>query len=299
MGHCAPTIMQTVLDASQVEAHWLVKMTAGLPGGIGNTGHECGAITAPLILLGLRHARDPLDRGVPVVVCKGQNLLRRFAECEGTTLCHAIRGRSRVPLRCVGVVRRGPEQYARTLARDCSDAISGERRDAYGRLHAHFVEKGFHCAQAVIGDVAPLIPVGQALLDGVSGFMGGTAFAGMTCSAFAAGVMAMGVAVGTIENSHLRVLRMIARMAAGGDAFADDVNAFNRIMNLGHRLSERFTAEFGSTQCRAITEADFSTAAGVRHFVDSDGTAKCAVIAQTVARHVREMIDTTRAAPAA
>lgn len=88
-------------------------------------------------------------------------------------------------------------------------------------------------------------------------------------------------------------------MAAGRDAFADDVNAFNRIMNLGHRLSERFIAEFGSTQCRAITQSDFSTAAGARHFVDSDGATKCAVIARTVARHVRDMIETTRAGPAA
>jgi hypothetical protein len=38
MGHCAPTVMQTLLDASDSEAEWLVKLTAGLPGGIGNTG---------------------------------------------------------------------------------------------------------------------------------------------------------------------------------------------------------------------------------------------------------------------
>ena len=28
---------------------------------------------------------------------------------------------------------------------------------------------------------------------------------------------------------------MIGMMAAGGDAFADDVNEFNRVMNLGHQ----------------------------------------------------------------
>jgi hypothetical protein len=55
MGHCAPTIMQTMLDVSETDAQWLVKLTAGLPGGIGNTGGECGGVTAPLVLLGLRH----------------------------------------------------------------------------------------------------------------------------------------------------------------------------------------------------------------------------------------------------
>ncbi|HEX6664939.1 MAG TPA: hypothetical protein VF025_14810, partial [Gaiellaceae bacterium] len=42
MGHCAPTVMQTVLDASASEAKWPVRLTAGLPGGIGNTRGECG-----------------------------------------------------------------------------------------------------------------------------------------------------------------------------------------------------------------------------------------------------------------
>jgi hypothetical protein len=40
MGHCAPTVMQTVLDASASEVTWPVRLTAGLPGGIGNTGGE-------------------------------------------------------------------------------------------------------------------------------------------------------------------------------------------------------------------------------------------------------------------
>jgi hypothetical protein len=43
MGPCAPTVMQTLLDASDTEAEWLVKLTAGLPGGVGNTGAECVA----------------------------------------------------------------------------------------------------------------------------------------------------------------------------------------------------------------------------------------------------------------
>jgi Putative redox-active protein (C_GCAxxG_C_C) len=52
MGHCAPTVMQTMLDTSDANSTWLVTMTAGLPGGIGNTGGECGGLTAPLILMG-------------------------------------------------------------------------------------------------------------------------------------------------------------------------------------------------------------------------------------------------------
>ena len=56
MGHCAPTVMQTLLDLGNTKEEWLVRMCAGLPGGIGNTGFECGGITAPLIKFGLEHS---------------------------------------------------------------------------------------------------------------------------------------------------------------------------------------------------------------------------------------------------
>lgn len=42
------------------------------------------------------------------------------------------------------------------------------------------------------------------------------------------------------------MLRMIGTMAAGGDAFTDDLNKFNRTMNLGHQLATWFTGAFGS-----------------------------------------------------
>ena len=131
MGHCAPTVMQTLLDASDTEAEWLVKLTAGLPGGIGNTGAECGGVTAPLVLIGLRHARDAVHDGLPPVIHKGHDLLRRFAGCHGTTLCREIRGTNRLPLRCVGAVRHAPELCAQTLSSDCAHVIPAARRDPY------------------------------------------------------------------------------------------------------------------------------------------------------------------------
>ena len=129
MGHCAPTVMQTLLDASDTEAERLVKLTAGLPGGIGNTGAECGGVTAPLVLIGLRHARDPLHQGLPPFIDKGHDLLQRFAGCHGTTLCREIRGTDRLPVRCVGAVRHAPELCAQTLSSDCAHVIPAASRD--------------------------------------------------------------------------------------------------------------------------------------------------------------------------
>jgi hypothetical protein len=282
--------MQTMLDVSQIDARWLVKLTAGLPGGIGNTGGECGGVTAPLVVLGLRHGLEAGAQGVPVIVYKGHDLLRRFAACHGTTSCREIRGQARVPLRCIGVVRQASPLSAQTMCSDCTGSISEEQKASYGRLHAHWVEQGFHCAHAVFHRLDPPFPVTRELLDGSSAFMGGTVFTGMTCSALTAGVMALGVALGDVENSRLRVLRMIGTMAIGGDAFADKLNAFNRIMNLGRELAQWFAGQFGSTQCRAITQCDFFTTQGVRRYIESGGTARCSAIAQSVAHRVQGMV---------
>lgn len=34
MGHCAPTAMQTILDVSSTDKEWLVRLSAGMPGGL-------------------------------------------------------------------------------------------------------------------------------------------------------------------------------------------------------------------------------------------------------------------------
>ena len=286
MGHCAPSVMRTLLEASDTEADWLVLLTAGLPGGIGNTGGECGGLTAPLVLMGLRHRRDETVDGLPVVVDEGYDLLQRFRDRHGTTDCRQILGNARVPVRCVGVVREAPAMCAQCLASGGLHVMAPERRAAHRELYAHWQQRGFHCADAVLAE----LDTPEALEGAATAFMGGTLFEGMTCSALTAGVMALGLAFGEIEDSRPRVARMLAMMALGGDALADDVNAFNRAMNLGHDLAGWFEAQFGSTRCRALTGCDFATADGVRAYIEHDGTSRCARVAHLVAQRVADMI---------
>jgi hypothetical protein len=78
MGHCAPTVMKSILDISLANKEWLVKLSAGMPGGIGNIGFECGAVTSPLALLGIRYGLRESDHGLPVVFDKGHALCQRF-----------------------------------------------------------------------------------------------------------------------------------------------------------------------------------------------------------------------------
>jgi hypothetical protein len=174
--------MQAMLDVSETDAQWLVKLTAALPGGIANTGGECGGVTAPMVLLGLRYGQEEAVQGLPVVVYKGHDLLRRFMSCQGATACHEIRDDARVPVRCIGVIRQAPVLCAESMDADCSAAISAVQQEAFGRLYAHWREQEFHCAHAVFSHLGDAIPLTQELLNGSSGFMGGMVFAGMTCA---------------------------------------------------------------------------------------------------------------------
>lgn len=290
MGHCAPAVMQTLLDLQIRKEEWLVIMTAGLPGGIGNTGYECGGITSPLIQFGLEHGLSAKNDGLPTVIYAGHDYLHQFQKCNNSLLCREILGNRRVPLPCIKVVRHAPELYIQTSRKDNTNAISDETREAFRLIYSHLSTNGFHCAHAVLNHLGNTIPVTQELLDGTSGFIGGTAFKGLTCSAFTAGLMAVGLKLGEIEDSNLRVFRMLAIMIAGGNAFADHLNKFNRLMNIGHRMSKWFTKEFGSTLCSEVTKCDFSSLGDVHRYIGNGSLTTCKIIAEKVARQAELII---------
>jgi len=287
MGHCAPTVMQTLLDVSGTQKEWLVKLSAGMPGGIGNTGFECGAVTSPLALMGLRYGLREMDGDLPVIFDKGHTLCRHFLEYHKTFQCKQIRKNDRFPKRCIRPVCLSPQLFLASMANNSQVAIPPETKESYQRIYSHWVEENFHCAKAVFDHLQYTTVEHQELFDALSAFMGGTLFMGMTCSAFTAGVMAVGLRSGEIENSPPRVMRMLIRMTTGGNAFDENINKFNRSMNTGYRMSKWFVKEFGSAQCRAITQCDFSTEAGVSKYIESHCVSKCREIAEKVAERVQ------------
>ena len=292
MGHCAPTVMQTILDVSSTEDEWLVRLSAGMPGGIGNTGCECGAVTSPLALLGIHFGLSEIANGLPVIFDKGHALCQHFLARHKTLQCKQIRGKDRFPRHCIGPVLRSPELFMDALNDNHKDCIPADRRASYARLYAHLIENEFHCAQAVLIKLGYTPGENQELFDAVSAFMGGTLFMGRTCSAFTAGVMAIGLRTGEIEDSPLRVIRLLSIMTVGGNAFDEKINRFNRSMNRGYTLSRWFTKEFGSTQCRVITNCDFSDLTGVNNYIEGDCVTRCKQIAEKVAIKVQKMIST-------
>jgi len=205
-------------------------------------------------------------------------------------LCKKILGDRRVPLPCIKVARYAPELYIQTGCKVNTEAISGETREAFHLLYSHLSAIGFHCAHAVLKHIGDTIPVTRELLDGTSGFICGTAFKGLTCSAFTAGLMAVGLKLGEIEDSYLRVFRMLATMIAGGNALADNMNKFNRLLNIGHRMSKWFKKEFRSTLCREITQCDFSSLGDVHRYIENGSLSTCKTIVEKVARQAEMII---------
>ncbi len=181
------------------------------------------------------------------------------------------------------------------IADHVEDSIPAKARVAYCRLYSHMVQNHFHCGRAVLERLSFAAPDQKKLLNALSAFMGGTLFMGLTCSAFTAGVMAIGFKSGEIENNPLKVAQMLKRMTFGGNAFDERINKFNRTMNAGHRLSKWFAREFGSTQCRSITRCDFSTLEGVYAYIRNDDVTHCRIIAAKVAERVEQIFEELKA----
>jgi C_GCAxxG_C_C family probable redox protein len=286
MGHCAPAVMKTVLDINQTTREDLVKLMGAMPGGIGNTGYECGGITSSLVILGLRSGLRNMQDGLPLIFDQGHAYFRHFCNENGAPFCKDIQN-PRLPVGCIHAVRHSPEILAETIESNHRPSIPAEPRQAYSCLYGAMNQCNFHCAHEVFHQLGDTIPVNQELLDATSAFMGGTLFKGLTCSAYTAGVMAIGLKIGEIENNYLRVARMLALMVSGGKPFGDDLNKFNRAINTGHRLSKWFRNEFGSTQCKTITQCDFSCKGGVDSYIAGNGVTKCRRIARMVAEQVQ------------
>jgi hypothetical protein len=282
--------MQTILNISGEQKEWLVKLISGMPGGIGNTGFECGAVTAPLVLMGLQYGLRETDQDLPVIVDRGYELCQRFLACHKTLQCKLIRGKDRFPKHCIRPVCLAPQMYFTSTSNHSRSLIPAGIRASYCRIYSHWKGQNFHCARAVLENLDGTTREYQEMFDAVSAFMGGTLFMGMTCSAFVAGVMTVGLRSGEIENSPSKVIRMLYRMTTGGDAFDEKINKFNRTMNAGYRMSRWFKKEFGSTQCRAIIGCDFSTREGVTKYFENGCVTRCRLIAQSVAGEIRKTL---------
>ena len=112
-----------------------------------------------------------------------------------------------------------------------------------------------------------------------------------TCGALTAGVLALSSLTAKIENSYSRVARMNRLLKEGSNVAMDEnINNFNRSINLGDELGRWFSGEFGHTSCFDIWGYDFSRPNDSENFVSHQCLKQCEYITKKVAEKVNNMI---------
>ncbi len=289
MGHCAPTVLRTLLEEKGRLDLEMVKDAGGLAGGIGGPG-ECGGVVGSLMALGLLYGGDPSGSGMSRVVCLGREYLRRFREVHGGTACKELMPKGMRA--CYDAVCLSPPLFAEVSSGELAlvDALPEEARAAHAALLAGFLERRFHCAHDVLRDLSDVVAVTDDQRRATSGFVGGMVLTGSTCGALAAGVVAVSSKLGGVEDSRLRVLRMLATMAFSEErAMRDERNAANRSIRIAGALARWFEKEYGTTRCAELTKADFDSPPWVERFL-AEGLPSCAERAHRVAVETRRLI---------
>ncbi|MBN1965282.1 MAG: C_GCAxxG_C_C family protein, partial [Anaerolineae bacterium] len=278
MGHCAPSIMRTLLDIAGQDRDGLVLAAGGLAGGIAGSTMECGGVTAPLMFLSLHHNYTAPNGESLALIRTGRRYVEAFAAVHGSCTCEAV-GAPGIS-GCLKAICGVHTPLAQAQNGQADDAPGD---DPYARVLEVFADGHFHCAHGVLENLAGDVPVSPDLLRAAWIFVGGTACQNMTCGALTAGAIALSATNTTAENSYRRVLRLIwLLMHNDDDAMRDDRNHFNRSISRCAELGEWFRAEFGTTSCRELCGSDFSNAADVERYRTEDGIARCRGIAAGV-----------------
>jgi C_GCAxxG_C_C family probable redox protein len=296
--------MLSAQEAQGIEDERMVKLTSGLPGGIGLLRSECGCLTCPIMVLGLEYGADAYGGQIPKVIPMGQRYMNRFRDQFGGIHCKevvkiditdrdVVKEKGIRILGCFRVMVRSPGLLMDIMKEDAEivpSDINGDTASAYVRLLKAFQESNFHCTHSVLHDLDDVIDVDEDLLRASWGFVGGTLLQGLTCGALTAGVLVIGSVFGEIEDSYVRALKLIHQAFVDGDIMRGDLNKYNRAINISHELTRWFEEEFGSTRCGDILGLDFSTPENVDKYISENGIDRCREITRRVAQMVRKEI---------
>jgi len=308
MGHCAPSVMVVIQDLLGEKDAKTLKCTSAMPGGISWMGAECGCVTSPLMFLGIRYGNKLLieESGeISAVIHLGRKYLHKFNSSFGGLQCkniarldfndpQAVKKRmlsSYVP--CFRAICKAPTMLADLMNEDLIEASVVKEDKAierYSNILAVFGEQQFHCTHSLLHQFGDVIDVDENLLHLSCAFIGGTLFQGMTCGALTGGVLIIGLKFGMIEDSYLRVMRWMVHSLLDGDIKREDLNKFNKALNIGYELAMSFKKEFGDTNCYKLTKINFLADEGVEKQLVAGKLDNCRVIVDRTANLVRDII---------
>lgn len=257
--------------------------------GVGGKG-ECGAICAPLMVFGLRHAGERTKAGLPLPVLVGGEYIRRFRQVHGGVTCPEISPKGMGA--CLRAMCLSPALCEEVSAKGKSleSSLEPQTSAAYLSLLAGFEREGFHCAHRVLDEMSDVVAPTEKSRRASSAFVGGMALSGGACGALAAGIMAISSKVSGIENSYLRTATMALMMMLGlKAAMSDGVNACNKAVRMAGSLSRWFEGKYGTTRCSALIGADLGSPDAVAAFCAS-GIESCVERTRAVACEARRII---------
>jgi Putative redox-active protein (C_GCAxxG_C_C) len=287
MGHCAPSIMQTLLEINGVQNTNMVLYTGAMAGGIAGANTECGALTAPLMFIGyqnnnLTRISEKLD-----IISKAQSYVNEFSAFNGSSICNKIRQGG------MQACRKAMYNFYKPFSKALSNParLSEEAKESYSLLLKTFDDNKFHCAHNVLNNLNSNFFITKEILDSSWVFIGGIALLTRTCGALTAGVMALSSVSAKIEDSYSRVARMNRLLRhENNKAMNEDINNFNRSINYSAELGVWFRNVFGSTTCYDIWGYNFSKTKGAESYISGRCMKQCEYIAKMVAQQVNMMI---------
>jgi C_GCAxxG_C_C family probable redox protein len=287
MGHCAPSVMQSLLDINNIENNDLVRISGAMAGGIGGSKMECGALTVPMMFLGFQKGVPADIKDKLMIIREAQTYYNEFFHSNGSTICTNIRDRRESG--CWKAVSGFYSSFI--LSRQNPLTLPTENEESYSDILKAFNDSGFHCSHSVLNKLNSHIGLSKELYAVSWPFIGGIALLNRTCGALAVGVMALSSAEAKIENSYRRVARMNKMLKKDDDrAMNNETNEFNRAINSGTELGTWFRKEFGSTTCLEICGYNFSQKRDVANYLSNNCMGRCSLITDKVADKVESMV---------
>jgi hypothetical protein len=285
IGHCAPSVMQTLLDINGIQNNNMVLYAGAMAGGIAGSSMECGGLTVPLMFISYQKINYSITEELDLLN-KAQSYVNEFASYNGSSICEKIRKGG------MSACRKAACQFNKPFSKAISNStgLSDEAKESYLMLRKAFNDNKFHCAHSVLNNLNCNFIITKELIDASWIFIGGIALLNRTCGALAAGVMAISSINAKIENSYIRVARMNRLLRQNShEAMNDEINHFNRAIKLGEELGSWFRREFRSTTCYDICGYNFSKIKDSQNYISANCINRCAEITQKVSQKVIQM----------
>jgi hypothetical protein len=281
--NCALASLEVFQDMIGRREDHVLKAFTGLEGGIVASGSTCGVVTGGALGLALMHDHVLQEKGIAAeagVLSLIGEYIRWFEESFGSSLC---RERSGVDFyTAMGQLRH---LLPGDRVGKCLWHIRGAMRHLYTyqekdlpRMDVKPKEirrEAMHCAVAVLRGIKNRTGIGNLLLERLSFiFDGGVGFQGGVCGALAGAVMGTNLLLGmNIRNSdYFQTLK--AFVVGRINLLLDQPIGKPEPFGVGKNIVQRFREEAGATECRIITEKEFSDWTDFqKHLSSSD---KCA-----------------------